>query len=57
MAQTVTQPTSVEPKPEMSLVGYLVAAGTLLLLLPILPFLAVLWIADRLRGGEEPIEP
>ena len=56
MAQTVTQPTSIEPKAERSLVGYLVAAGTLLLLLPILPFLAVLWIADRIAGDEEPTE-
>lgn len=34
----------------MSLVGYGVAAGTLLLLLPVLPFLAVYWLVDRLVG-------
>ena len=56
MSEAATQPTRARPKPEMSAIGYLVAAGSLLLLLPILPFLAVLWIADRLRGGREPGE-
>lgn len=54
MTRTVTRSTPFDPKPEMSAVGYLVAAGTLLLLIPLLPFLAVLWLLDRLRGGEEP---
>ncbi len=35
----------------MSLIGYLLAAGVALLLLPLLPFLAVLWVAYRLLGG------
>lgn len=36
----------------MSVVGYLLAAGTLLLLVPLLPFLAVLKVADWLTGGD-----
>jgi hypothetical protein len=53
MAGTATQPTSSEPEPEMGLVDLLIAAGSLLLMLPILPFLAVLWLADRRRTGGE----
>ncbi len=36
----------------MSLIGYVLAAGTALLLIPLAPFLAVLWVFDRLFGGD-----
>lgn len=36
----------------MSLIGLLVAAGSLLLLVPLLPFLAVLKVIDLVRGGD-----
>lgn len=36
----------------MSAIGLLVAAGSLLLLLPLAPFLAVLKAFDRLRGTD-----
>ncbi|WP_435180346.1 DUF7535 family protein [Halorussus sp. AFM4] len=51
MARTVTTLPRPEPEPSMSLIGYLLAAGVALLLLPLLPFLAVLWVAYRLLGG------
>lgn len=38
----------------MNLVGYVVAAGTLLVLLPVLPFLAVVRLFDWLRGEYSP---
>lgn len=40
--------------PQMTVVGLVVAAGAALLLLPVLPFLAVLWVVagDGRDGGE-----
>lgn len=40
------------PDGEMGLVGYVIAAGVALLLLPILPFIALLWLLRKLGGGE-----
>lgn len=51
MVRSVTPPTRRTENAEMGLVGDLVAAGVLLLLVPLLPFLAVLWLLDRLTGG------
>lgn len=51
MPETVSQPPEMEPDPEMSAIGYLVAAGSLLALIPVLPVVAVLWAYDRLTGG------
>lgn len=38
------------PKAETGIVGTITAIGTLLLLLPVLPFIAALWVIDRIRG-------
>ena len=35
---------------EMSAVGYAMALGLLVLLLPVLPFLAVIWLVTRLTS-------
>ncbi|WP_135533713.1 DUF7535 family protein [Halostella pelagica] len=51
MPRSVTEPSDYEPSEEMSVIGYLLAAMTAILLLPLLPFLAVLWVFDRLFGG------
>lgn len=51
MPKSVTEPSDYEPSAEMSVIGYALAAITALLLLPLLPFLAVLWVLDRLFGG------
>jgi hypothetical protein len=50
MPRTVTPETEREVRPEMSVLGWLIAAGSLLLLLPVLPFLAMLRLYDALRG-------
>ncbi|NHN47898.1 hypothetical protein G9464_09845 [Halostella sp. JP-L12] len=52
MPRSVTEPSESEPNAEMSLIGYVLAAGTALLLIPLAPFLAVLWVFDRLFGGD-----
>ncbi|WP_135819928.1 DUF7535 family protein [Halostella litorea] len=52
MPRTVTELSGWEQNTEMSLIGYLLGAGTALLMLPLLPFLAVLWVFDRLFGGD-----
>lgn len=37
----------------MSLIGFVLAALNALLLLPLLPFLAAIWLYDRLTGTTE----
>lgn len=51
MVRSVTPPTGSTDDGEMGVIGYLVAAGLVLVLLPLVPFLAVLWLVDRLGGG------
>lgn len=51
MSRSVTRPSTSDPTPEMGAIGYAVAAGSLLLLLPLLPIIAVLWLFDRIWGG------
>lgn len=36
---------------EMGLIGYVVGAGIAVIMLPVLPFLAVLWLLLKLFGG------
>jgi hypothetical protein len=38
------------PNAEMGVIGYLLAACVAVLLLPVLPFIAVVWLAVRLSG-------
>lgn len=38
--------------PEMSVIGWLVAAGVLVLLFPVIPFLAIGWVVSRLLDSE-----
>ena len=52
MPRSVTEPSEPEPNAEMSLIGYVLAAGSALLLIPLAPFIAVLWVIDRLFGGD-----
>jgi hypothetical protein len=40
------------PKAETGVIGTVTALGSLLLLLPMLPFIAVLWAIDRVRSGD-----
>lgn len=52
MTRSVSRPMRPSPKAETGIVGTITAIGTLLLLLPVLPFIAVLWAIDRVRGGD-----
>lgn len=52
MTRSVSRPMRPSPKAETGIVGVITAIGTLLLLLPVLPFIAVLWAIDRVRGGD-----
>lgn len=45
------------PDSEMSLVGYVIAAGCALILLPVLPFVAVLWLLGSLGNGRREARP
>lgn len=54
MTRSVSQSTPLDSNPEMNAIGYLVAAGTLFLMLPLLPFLVAFWVIDKLRGDERP---
>jgi hypothetical protein len=57
MPRAVTPETEREVRPEMSVLGWLIAAGSLLLLLPVLPILAVLRLYDALRGVDDERRP
>lgn len=50
MPSAVTDRTKYATKPEMSAFGLVVAALSLLALLPVLPFVAALWVYDRVTG-------
>jgi len=50
MTRSATPPNPTKPNPGMNAIGLLVAAGTLFLLLPLAPFIAAIWLVDKLRG-------
>lgn len=54
MARAVTDPSRPRPSGEMGAIGYAVAAASMLAMIPLLPFFAVLWVYDRLTGSNEP---
>ena len=49
---SVSRASRFQPNGEMSVIGFIVAAGSLLLLVPVAPFLAILWLMDRLTGRD-----
>lgn len=51
MSRTVTTPTKGTNRPDMNVVGYIIAAGVLLVLVPVLPLIIVLELIDRLSGS------
>lgn len=51
---TVTSPTKPKQTPHIGVVGYIIAAGVALLLLPLLPLLIALKLIDRARTTETP---
>jgi hypothetical protein len=52
--RTVTPPSGTHPDAEMGVFGWLIFLGLLVLLLPVLPILAVIWLLDRARGSLGP---
>lgn len=52
MTGTVSHMQGMKPHGEMGLVGYAIVAGLALLLLPVLPFAAVLWLFTKLFGTD-----
>lgn len=53
MVDTVTRSSKFVSNPEMNAFGYLMAAILLVLLVPLLPFIVLLILVDRLRGTPE----
>lgn len=51
MTGQVSRMRGQSPNAEMGVIGYLLAACVAVLLLPVLPFIAVVWLAVRL-GSE-----
>ena len=47
MVDTVTPPTPMHNPPEMSAFGWIILLGIAFVLLPLWPFIAVIWIAGR----------
>ena len=52
MTNSVTQPTPWHTTREMSAFGIIIAAGIALVLLPLWPFLAILYVAGRLKESK-----
>ena len=52
MTDSVTPPTPWHNPPEMSAFGIIIAAGIALVLLPLWPFLALVYIAGRIKQSE-----
>lgn len=53
MTRTVSNPTGYGPNLEMSILGYIVAIGIAVVLLPLLPFAILLWLYFKLTGSSE----
>lgn len=54
MTRQVSRMSGQTPNAEMGAVGYVMAACVALLLLPVLPFVAVVWLVAQLGGENEP---
>lgn len=55
--RTVTPPYRGHPNEEMHLIGLLYLAGLLVLLLPLAPFILLIWLLDKVRGKRRPRMP
>lgn len=53
MRDTVTQNLGMHSDTEMGAIGWLVALGSLFMLIPLLPFIAVASLVAARRGGED----
>jgi hypothetical protein len=57
MTGSVTPPTPPTSKLEITLTSYILVGGIAILMLPILPFLALLWLFQRIGGKNESDRP
>lgn len=57
MSTTVGDSTGYAPNLQMSAFGYVIAAGMIVILLPVLPLIVLVWILWRLFVADEPVEP
>lgn len=55
--RTVTPPTPWRPDTEMTLIGWSMFLALLLLFVPLLPFLAILWVITRILHAISPDTP
>ena len=53
MTRTVSTPTGYGPNLQMSILGYIVAIGVAIVLLPLLPFIALLWLYFKLTDSSD----
>jgi hypothetical protein len=53
---TVTETYRSRANNEMNLIGLLYGAGLVLILIPLLPFIALIWLASWLFGSGEDVE-
>lgn len=51
MPDQVSRNSGAAPNSEMGVIGYALAAGVAIALLPVLPFLAALWLLRKFAGG------
>ena len=52
MVESVSKSSGLRPMPEMGLIGWLIAAGCFVILLPLLPIAILVYVAVKLVGGE-----
>ncbi|WP_435344573.1 DUF7535 family protein [Haloarchaeobius sp. HRN-SO-5] len=53
MPESVSDASGLTTMPEMGLIGYLVAAGCAIVLLPLVPIAVVVWVVLKVVGGGE----
>jgi len=53
IVDTVTETYRSRADNEMNLIGLLYGAGLVLILIPLLPFIALIWLASWLFGGTD----
>lgn len=50
LIRTVTEPYRSRPDDEMSIMGALLGLGLIMVMIPLLPFIVVLWAVSKLGG-------
>lgn len=48
LIRTVTKPYRSRPDSEMSIMGMLLGLGLIMIMIPLLPFIAIIWILSKL---------